>query len=130
MWLFLGAHDWLHLPYIRCYYAEDQTRGCCRAPTKNYEREYLTPTIGAISREDRVWTVEQLVRRAPEFAVCRDLGANIYNYFIMRNGEEDKEVQEVFAKEIASSRMRPLFEYPIRLLLGLEDARVYDGLDS
>jgi hypothetical protein len=80
--------------------------------------------IESISREDRIWIVEQLVRRAPEFGVCRDLGANIYNYFIMQNGREDKELNEIFTKEIASSRVRPLFEYSIRLLLGFEDARI------
>jgi hypothetical protein len=119
MWLFLGAHDWLHLSYPHCY-AEHQTRGCCRGTPHGREKEYLTPMIESISQDDRVWIVEQLVRRAPEFGVCRDLGVNIYNYkFIMQKGREDKEVFGIFAKEIASSRMRPLFEYSIRLSLDL-----------
>jgi hypothetical protein len=62
-----------------------------------------------------MWIVEQIIRRAPEFGVCWDLGASIYNHFILRDPTESAQLDLILTREISTSRLRRLFEYSIGL---------------
>ena len=58
-----------------------------------------------VSGDDRIWLVQQIVRNAPEFGGCRHLGANLFNYFVIRN------------TQICSSRLQLVFEDAISLAI-------------
>jgi hypothetical protein len=63
-----------------------------------------------------MWIVEQIIRRAPEFGVCWDLGASVYNHFILRDPTELAQLDLILTRgEMSTSRLRHLFEYSIGL---------------
>ena len=59
---------------------------------------------------------------APEFGVCRDLGANLFNCYVVPGTADD--INAIFAtliREIARSRMQYLFEHSIGLAIANTD---------
>ena len=85
VWLFLGSHKWFNLEtspeeVIDNEISHDQ---CCPAVTYDgCDREYLIDLVASTSDHDRIWAMKQIIRRAPEFGICRNLGFNIFNYFV------------------------------------------------
>jgi hypothetical protein len=112
VWLFLGAHQWFH-EHTRRPIPSHMT--CCNRLPQDTEREYIADLIASVSREDRIWIVEQIVCLATEFGVCSDLGAAIYSYFILRDPAESEQLDLILTRAISTSRLRPLFEYTIGL---------------
>jgi hypothetical protein len=136
LWLFLGAHCWFHdhdsWPLSRCRKDELAADGlnwvCCDPKSFHLEEEYLKDQIAALSREDRVWLVEQIVRRASEFGVCKDLGANVFNYFVVRDLEETDIMFSKLLEEVTQTRLQYRFEFTISL--ALEDFKFRSGLED
>ena len=124
VWLFLGAHDWFDgrktitppsEPIISRHDYCAYTSSPCR------EKLYLESTLVSLQREDRQWILEQILRRAPEFGVCRYLGANLFNYFVLNpfdfNRPEDVDEADIMfstiLREIRTSRVRKVLEFAI-----------------
>ena len=118
VWLFLGAHSWFHETEKR---KEDEdevdSRFCCGWMTIGFESEFISERMASISRDDRIWVLEQIIRRAPEFQSCRDLGANLFNYFVVRDFTESDIMLSILIDEISYSRLQYLFEYAISLAI-------------
>ena len=118
VWLFLGAHNWFHETEKR---KEDEdeidSRHCCEWMTIGFESEFVSERMASISRDDRIWVLEQIIRRAPEFQSCRDLGANLFNYFVVRDFTEADIMLSILIDEISYSRLQYLFEYAISIAI-------------
>jgi hypothetical protein len=80
------------------------------------EEEYLKDQIAALSHEDRLWLVEQIVRRSSEFGVCKNLGANLFNYFVRDLGETDVMLSKLL-EEITETCLQYQFEFAINMAL-------------
>lgn len=125
LWLFLGAHGWFRTraPRVMDYYADDAMKICCDpSNTTGIERKYLINEIESLGNDEKIWLVTKAVRLAPEYGVCRDLGANLFNYFVV--SEPKNEANNVFnalVQEICSSRMQYLFEHVIGLAIANSD---------
>lgn len=119
VWLFLGAHSWFHETGERMQ-DEDEvaSRYCCSLTTTGFEAEFLNERMGSISRGDRIWILEQIIRRASEFQSCRDLGANLFTYFVVRDLAEADTMLSILVDEISHSRLQYLFEYAISIAIG------------
>jgi hypothetical protein len=136
LWLFLGAHCWFQehdsWPLSRCRKLELNADGlnlaCCDPRSYQLEEEYLNDQIAALSHEDRVWLVEQIVRRAGEFGVCKDLGANLFNYFVIRDLQEVDIMLCKLLEEIIQTRLQYQFEVAINM--ALEDYKFGCGLED
>jgi hypothetical protein len=88
IWLFLGAHHSFHTAQVdRC--DSDETDNFCGI-TKSHgcERKFIMELISSVSPQDRIWIVQQTVRRAPQFGVCKELGANLFNYFVIHDSAQ------------------------------------------
>ena len=72
--------------------------------------------VGSLSQPNRIWVIEQLVRRAPEFGACRDLSANIFNYFVASDCGADLMLTTLLT-EICNTRLQYLFEYSISIAI-------------
>jgi len=118
VWLFLGAHNWFHETQNR---KEDDdevhSRHCCEWGTIGFEIEWVSGRMTSMSMDDRIWILQQIVRRAPEFQVCRDLGANLFNYFVVRDFAEADIMLSILIDEISYSRLQYLFEYAISIAI-------------
>ena len=64
------------------------------------EHNYITNLIASVSCNDRIWIVRQIVRNATEFGVCKDLGANIFNYFIIHDLKDVDFIMCILLEEI------------------------------
>ena len=81
------------------------------------EREYLANLVASLSRDDRIWTIKQIIRRAPEYGVCRNLGANIFNYFVLHDLNDVDAMMCILLEEIIASPLQYLFEYAISVAI-------------
>jgi len=117
LWLFLGAHHWFHVDHrIQPWNhpdAEPDNKFCCSQVPHGGETEYVKGLISRLSVEDRSWLVEQLIRHADEFGVCRDLGANIFNYLVVIELNDVDFWLCKLLEEIFCSRLQYVFEYAI-----------------
>jgi hypothetical protein len=116
VWLFLGSHKWLHLESTREEVIDHEISydSCC--PTVTYvgfEREYLINLVASTPRHDRIWAMEQIIRRAPEFGVCRNLGFNIFEYFVLHNLNDVDDMMCILLEEVIASPLQHCFEYAI-----------------
>jgi hypothetical protein len=112
VWILLGAHDW--------GVQDSFDNVCCMSScTGNKGGEYLIRLIKSLSKGDRVWALEQIVRLEPEFGVCRNLGATLYNYVVKRDPSEEGQLNLTLEKEISSSRLQDRFRYSIADYLSL-----------
>ena len=118
VWLFLGAHNWFQETETR---KEDDDevnfRYCCDRMTIGFEIKFINERMASISRDDRIWILEQIIRRAREFQSCRDLGANLFNYFVVRDISEADVMLAILIDEISYSRLQYLFEYAISIAI-------------
>ena len=114
VWLFLGAHRWFITKSHR-WQETDYLHlvRCCSGEDYGGEREYLINLVKSLSWEDRIWTMRQIVRKAPEYGVCRNLGANIFNYFVVHSLDNVDTMMCVLLEEIIGSPLQYLFEYAI-----------------
>src|ERR1700738_4468629 len=87
-------------------------------PPYQEENLHIKTLIDSVSQADRQWIVEKIVRLAPEFGVCTDLGAKIVHYFVDRETDPESEhnwqLHLVLEKEISSSRLKFVFENSIK----------------
>jgi hypothetical protein len=122
VWLFLGAHDWYHGKTIaRTSEPVTSRNACCLDISPGREKVYLERTLVSLQREDRQWILEQILHRAPEFGVCRYLGATLFNYFVLDpfDFNRPKDVDEAdimfstILREIRASRSRKVIEFAI-----------------
>lgn len=127
MWLLLGAHYWFHESADRI---EDEAASnwsiCCPQVPDGLEIEYISGLVDATSPKDRIWVLQQIVRRAPEFGMCRDLGANLFNYFVVRDLRETDLMLSILLEEIIDTRLQFLFEYAVSI--AIEDYRRRDAV--
>jgi len=73
--------------------------------------------MDSISREDRIWILQQIIRRAPEFQSCGDLSANLFNCFVVRDFAEANIMLSILIDEISCSRLQYLFEDAISIAI-------------
>ena len=127
LWLFLGAHHWLH--------PRDNSRdsllnsdlearkhagkwSCCANFPDGLEREPVSWMIKPLSQKTRIGLMEDIVRKAPEFGQCRDLGGNLFNYFVISADSKDIDLMfSVLLQEITDSPMQYLFEHSVGLAI-------------
>jgi hypothetical protein len=122
LWLFLGGHSWYRPkasrrpdPSIR----KGESDLCCREiKFRENETKYLQQQIELLSPEDKEWLLREIIRKAPEYGQCRDLGANIFNYLIVADLELVDVMLEIVLEEIIHSRLQFLFEFSISMALG------------
>src|SRR5271170_4029728 len=119
MWMFLGAHHWFLEKKSRREEPDHSRRGlCCSGVTYDgYERDYLTELAASISRDDRIWTMRHIIRKAPEYGVCRNLGANVFNYFVLHDLNEVDAMICILLEEIIGSPLQYLLEYVISIAI-------------
>ena len=116
LWLFLGAHRWFHEVYVETDpMVFEDTVDCCHFVEYGREREYVKESVGSISQNDRIWLLEQIVQRAPEYGVCRYLGTYLFKYFVIRDTAEADLMLSVLVKEITTSRLQYMFEFAVSL---------------
>ena len=116
VWLFLGSHKWLNLKASREEVIEhERSYGhCCPAVAYDgFEREYLANLVASTPRHDRIWAMEQIIRRAPEFGICRNLGINIFDYFVLHDLNDVDDMMCILLEEIVASPLQYCFEYAI-----------------
>src|SRR5271167_633663 len=73
--------------------------------------------MSSISCQERIWTMKQIIRNAPEFGVCRNLGANIFNYFVLHDFNDVDAMTCILLDEIIDTPLQYLFEYAISLAI-------------
>jgi hypothetical protein len=117
IWLFLGAHHWFHTFQLDRWDSDESNNYCCPTMSHGCEREFIMEYISSVSPEDRIWIVRQIVRRAPEFGVCRELGANLFSYFVVHDLTHADIVLSTLLDEICDSRLQYIFEYAISLAI-------------
>lgn len=62
---------------------------CCMSYCTNTESgEFLTRRNKSLSKSDKVWALEQIVRLARESGVCRNLGGNLYFYCVKQDSSD------------------------------------------
>jgi hypothetical protein len=129
LWLFLSAHGWFRNqaswpnqtrrrkadPEVAAA-LEGRYSVCC-IKAERLEEEYLKDQIAALSHEDWLWLVQQIVRRSKEFGVCKNLGANLFNYFVIRDLRETDVMLSKLLEEITESRLPYQFEFTISMAL-------------
>jgi hypothetical protein len=116
LWLFLGAHGWFHEVYVETDpMVFEDTVGCCHFEEYGREQEYVKESVGSISQNDRIWLLEQIVQRAPEYGVCRYLGTYLFKCFVIRDTTEADLMLSVLVKEITTSRLQYMFEFAVSL---------------
>jgi len=118
LWLFLGAHHWFREKKLRRPELCHLRQGAC-CPSGKYdgcEQEYLIDLVASLTK-DRIWTTRQIIRGAPEYGVCRDLGANVFNYFVLHDLEEVNAMMCILLEEIIGSPLQYLFEYAISIAM-------------
>jgi hypothetical protein len=134
LWLFLGAHYLFHpwTPRDQTFYARDENKACCISEdTAGIEKDYLNEAIQSFNVDERVLLVTRAVRMAPEFGVCRDLGANLFNYVVLQGQEHEvNAVFDTLVREICSSRMQYLFEHAIGLAIANADRLPSPEIDT
>ena len=114
LWLFLGAHSWLHQDNVQFDPKAFQgVVSCCQFVDYGKERDYINELVGSVSQTDRVRLIKQIVQRAPEFGVCSYLGSYIFNYFVIRDKAEANLMLSVLLEEITMSRLQYIFEFAI-----------------
>ena len=118
LWLFLGAHHWFREKKRRRPELYHLRQGAC-CPSGKYdgcEQEYLIDLVASLTKDDRIWTMRQIIRGAPEYGVCRDLGANVFNYFVLHDLEVNA-MMCILLEEIIVSPLQYLFEYAISIAI-------------
>jgi len=127
LWLFLGAYHWLHprdnsrdslLNSDREARKHAGKRSCCANFRDGLEREAVSRMIKPLSQKTRIRLLEDIVRKAPEFGQCRDLGGNLFNYFV--TSADFKYIDLMFSvllQEITDSPIQHLFEPSVGLAI-------------
>jgi len=119
LWLFLGAHRRFRPKAGRWKEAEYRhLHSCC--PSVDYngcERDYLVKLIATLSEKDRIWAVRQIIRKAPEYGVCRSLAINVFSYFMLHDLKAVDNMMCVLLEEIIGSPLQYLFEYAISIAI-------------
>ena len=132
LWLFLGAHHWLHdidsdenlFSVLNADLEAKEPYTCCfRFHFEGRKEQYpVTQMLASQTRDTKVWLLKEIVRMAPEHGQCRDLGGNLFNYFIVPD-EVEAELESrdflfsVLLQEITDSPMQYLFEHSIGLAI-------------
>jgi hypothetical protein len=117
LWIFLGARGWS--PWCRQWNLETDL-SCRLAFGKRSCREmdYLKGVVATLDGTDRVWLIEQLVRRAREHGGCAFLGCTIMEYLLVDASMNDGVVGwTALLKEVRDSPMRATFEAAIAAAL-------------
>ena len=123
LWMFLGAHGWYHDSFtiedLRPKHISDGLRICkgCTHTIRGHEEFFLYNQLNSLSYEDRLWLLEQIVRRAEEFGVCLNLGAYVFNHFVMRDEAEAADMLSNLLEVIIDTRLQYHLEYAISLAL-------------
>jgi hypothetical protein len=119
VWLFLGAHRWFNPKAPRWDETEYRHIGsCCSAfEYVGCERDYLIGLIESLSKENRIWAMKQIIRKAPEYGVCRNLGANVFNYFVLHCLNDVDAMMYILLEEIIGSPLQYLLEYVISIAI-------------
>jgi hypothetical protein len=119
IWLFLGAHRWFNPK--EPLWEEPEYRhvdSCCSGVDyEGCERDYLIDLVASLSWGDRIWTMRQIIRKAPEYGVCRSLGGNVFNYFVLHDLKKIDAMMCILLEEIINSPLQYLFEYVINIAL-------------
>jgi hypothetical protein len=116
VWVFLGAHGWFQPRERVVRYAVSETKLCHDLDLPENQDPAFPNFLDGFGEGEKVWIVEQVVRRAPEFGVCRDLGAHLF-YYLVKDAKDDR-VFEALVEEICGSRIQELFEHSIGLAIG------------
>jgi len=61
--------------------------------------------------------MRQIIRKAPEYGVCRNLAANVFNYFVLHELEKADTMMYILLEEIINSPLQYLFEYAITIAI-------------
>ena len=119
VWLFLGAHRWFVVKASRWEEKEYMhfARCCSRVDYEGCEQDYLVDLIASLSREDRIWTMRHIIQKAPEYGVCRNLGANVFNYFVLDPLNKVNDMMCILLEEIIGSPLQYLLEYAISIAI-------------
>jgi hypothetical protein len=78
---------------------------------------YLVRLVASLSKQDRIWTVRQIIRKAAVHGVCRNLAANVFNYFVLRDLKEADAIMYILLEEVIGSPLQYLFEYAISIAI-------------
>jgi hypothetical protein len=117
IWLFLGAHHWFHAIQLDRWDSDGRDNFCCTTESHGCERKFIMELISSASFQDRIWIVRQIVRRASQFGVCKELGANIFNYFVIHDLSQADIIFSILLDEICDSRLQYYFEFAISLAI-------------
>ena len=61
--------------------------------------------------------MRQIIRKAPEYGVCRSLGGNVFNYFVLHDLNKIDAMMCILLEEIIGSPLQYLFEYVINIAI-------------
>jgi hypothetical protein len=120
LWLFLGAHEWMYVPRLSNSDPEAihiARTHCCHPKSSGLEHHYVKSLVTSLSKTERVWVIQQVVRLAPQYGECFDLGGNLYNWFVVQNLVESAVMLETLLHEITCSPLQYMFEHSIGLAI-------------
>jgi hypothetical protein len=80
--------------------------------------KYIVKEVEGLGDEDRVWIGVEVLRKASEYGLCRDLGATLFKYLVKEREGEDDPVFAANVEEICGSSMQVLFENSFGLAIG------------
>jgi len=118
LWLFLGAHGWYTGNTILLQTPSRKALDLC-CSRNGYAPDYFEITLSSLQREERRWILEHIMLHAPEFGVCRFLGAYIFVYFVIGTVDLSLDFQEAdimfltILRGMCGSRLQELFDVSI-----------------
>jgi hypothetical protein len=120
LWLFLGAHGRYKRNTISLQTPSRKALDlCCYRNGYAPDKDYFEITLSSLQREDRRWILEHIMLHAPEFGVCRFLGAYLFVYFVIGTADLSLDFQEAdimfltTLRGMCGSRLQELFDVSI-----------------
>ena len=112
LWIFLGTHNWFQGTILQ----DENPKippACCRGNHAYREQIDVNGLLESISVADRRWILQQAIRRAPQFGICRNLASYLFIYLVIRDFTEADMMLSLLINEISTSPLQYLFEFSI-----------------
>ena len=123
LWIFLSTHNWFQGTVLKDDENERTPISCCRGKHAYHEQVDVNGLLESMSVADRRWILQQAIRRAPQFGICRNLGSYLFTYFVVRDYTEADMMLSLLINEISTSPLQYLFEFSISMAIKYYEAQ-------
>lgn len=84
---------------------------CCSPIQFGQEENYIKEELTSIYLSERLWLMKEIIRHAPKFGCCRDLGAYLFNYFVIGEEKDRNHILCILFDSITGTRLQQVFEF-------------------